>query len=170
MRDPMTEEIERARSAGRRLAGREARASSARYDAANRRIVVELTNGATFAFPPDLAEGLVAAADAALAEVEVLGEGHGLHWESLDVDFTVPGLLAGVLVAPQAWVAWRVKQVCGSNGLAADFGGKAAGAFCAAFAAVAAGLSEGRRYMDPIPNRDKTQLLITGTAVGSFGL
>jgi hypothetical protein len=96
MRDPMTEEIERARSAGRRLAGREARASSARYDAANRRIVVELTNGATFAFPPDLAEGLVGASDAALGEVEVLGEGHGLHWESLDVDFTVPGLLAGV--------------------------------------------------------------------------
>lgn len=104
MDDPTREEIGWARSVGHRLATQEARASSVRYDAANRRIVVELTNGATFAFPPDLAEGLVGASDAALGEVEVLGEGHGLHWESLDVDFTVPGLLAGVF-GTRSWMA-----------------------------------------------------------------
>lgn len=66
-------------------------------------------------------------------------------------------------------MTFRGKPVFGSHGIAADFGGKAAGAFSDAFAAVAAGLSEGLRYMGPIPNRDKNQLLITGTAIGSFG-
>lgn len=32
------------------------------------------------------------------------GEGYGLHWESLDVDFTVPGLLAGMF-GTQSWMA-----------------------------------------------------------------
>lgn len=71
--------------------------------------------------------------------------------------------------APKARLTFRGKPVFGSHGIAADFGGKAAGAFSDAFAAVAAGLSEGLRYMGPIPNRDKNQLLITGTAIGSFG-
>lgn len=71
--------------------------------------------------------------------------------------------------APKARLTFRGKPVFGSHGIAADFGSKAAGAFSDAFAAVAAGLSEGLRYMGPIPNRDKNQLLITGTAIGSFG-
>lgn len=70
---------------------------------------------------------------------------------------------------PKARLTFRGKPVFGSHGIAADFGGKAAEAFSDAFAAVAAGLSEGLRYMGPIPNRDKNQLLITGTAIGSFG-
>lgn len=59
-------------------------------------------------------------------------------------------------VAPKARLTFRGKPVFGSHGIAADFGGKAAGAFSDAFAAVAAGLSEGLRYMGPIPNRAKT--------------
>lgn len=69
----------------------------------------------------------------------------------------------------KAKLTFRGKPVFGSHGIAADFGSKAAGAFSDAFAAVAAGLSEGLRYMGPIPNREKNQLLITGTAIGSFG-
>lgn len=72
-------------------------------------------------------------------------------------------------IAPKARLTFRGKPVFGSHGIAADFGGKAAGAFSDAFAAVTAGLSESLRYMGPIPNRDKNQLLITGTAIGSFG-
>jgi Protein of unknown function (DUF2442) len=40
--------------------------------------------------------GLERASDAELAQVEVLGLGLGLHWERLDVDLSVPGLLAGL--------------------------------------------------------------------------
>jgi hypothetical protein len=71
--------------------------------------------------------------------------------------------------ALKARLTFRGQPVFGSHGIAADFGSKAAGAFSDAFAAVAAGLSEGLRYMGPIPNRDENQLLITGTTIGSFG-
>lgn len=72
-------------------------------------------------------------------------------------------------IAMKAQLTFRGKPVFGSHGIAADFGARAAGAFSDAFAAVAAGLSEGLRHMGPIPNRDKNKLLITGTAIGSFG-
>jgi hypothetical protein len=63
----------------------------------------------------------------------------------------------------------RLDVFYGSHGISADFGSKAAGAFADAFAAVVAGLNESLRYMGPIPDRAKNQLLITGTALGSFG-
>lgn len=72
-------------------------------------------------------------------------------------------------IIPKARLTFRGRPVFGSHGIAADFGGKAVGAFSDAFAAVTAGLSDGLSYMGPIPNRDKNQLLITGTAIGSFG-
>jgi hypothetical protein len=89
-------EIEAARERGRIVAETQPHATSARYDAKARRIIVELTNGATFAFPPALVEGLTSASDDELAEVEVIGKGYGLHWETLDEDYTVPGLVNGV--------------------------------------------------------------------------
>lgn len=69
----------------------------------------------------------------------------------------------------KARLTFRGRPVFGSHGIAADFGSKAAGTFADAFAAVAAGLNESLRYMGPIPDKAKNQLLITGTAVGSFG-
>ncbi|RRD43106.1 hypothetical protein EII18_04085 [Comamonadaceae bacterium OH3737_COT-264] len=68
-----------------------------------------------------------------------------------------------------ARLTFRGRPVFGSHGIAADFAGKATEAFADAFAAVAASLNENLRYMGPIPDRDKNQLLITGTAIGSFG-
>lgn len=70
---------------------------------------------------------------------------------------------------PKARLTFRGRPVFGSYGISADFGAKAAGAFSDAFAMVAAGLSEGLRHIGPIPNKDINQLLITGTAIGSFG-
>ncbi len=75
----------------------EPRATTARYDRRHKRVVIGLTNGCTFSFPPRLAQGLETATDDQLSRVAILGAGHGLHWEDLDVDFTVPGLLAGML-------------------------------------------------------------------------
>jgi hypothetical protein len=43
-----------------------------------------------------MGEGLQDASDDDLAEVEILGRGYALHWEKLDVDLSVPGLLAGL--------------------------------------------------------------------------
>ncbi|KQQ34057.1 hypothetical protein ASF61_22470 [Duganella sp. Leaf126] len=69
----------------------------------------------------------------------------------------------------KAKLTFRGKPVFGSHGIAAEFGTKAAGAFSDAFSAVVAGLSESLQYMGPIPDKAKNQLLITGTAIGSFG-
>ena len=69
--------------------------SLARFDEASGRIVVEFTNGAAFLVPVRSLQGLEAASDDELAEVELLGE-TGLHWERLDVDFSIRGLMAGV--------------------------------------------------------------------------
>lgn len=72
------------------------RARAARYDRRTGRVLVDLTNGCSFAFPARKAQGLERASDADLAQVEILGLGFGLHWERLDVDLSVPGLLAGL--------------------------------------------------------------------------
>ena len=87
----------------------EPRAGTARYDREHDRIVVELTNGCTFAFPPHLAQGLENATAEQLAQVEILGAGYGLHWEALDVDLTVPDLLAGLL-GTKSYMARRAGQ------------------------------------------------------------
>jgi hypothetical protein len=87
----------------------EPRAASARYDRRVGRVIVELTNGCTFTFPPHLAQGLESATANQLAVVEVLGAGYGLHWEALDVDLSIPGLLAG-LFGTKAYMARRAGQ------------------------------------------------------------
>lgn len=88
--------LEAAEARGRTSVAHEPRAASARYDASTGRVVVELTNGCVFAFPGTRAEGLQDATAEQLAEVEVLGQGYGLHWEALDVDLSLPGLMAGL--------------------------------------------------------------------------
>ena len=82
----------------------ELRAAAARYDAQLDRIVVDLTNGCAFAFPPRLAQGLETATEDELKSVEILGSGVGLHWEALDVDLSVAGLMAG-LFGTRAYMA-----------------------------------------------------------------
>ena len=69
------------------------RAASARYDHKLRQIVVKFTNGSIFSFPPALVQGLSGAPADKLADVRILGRGFGLHWEALDTDLSVPGLV-----------------------------------------------------------------------------
>lgn len=102
-------EIEAAMARGQIAQQTEPRAAAARYDGKNGRIIVDLTNGCTFAFPPHMAQGLETATDEELAEIEILGAGYGLHWETLDVDLSVPGLLAGIF-GTRAWMARRAGQ------------------------------------------------------------
>jgi hypothetical protein len=61
------------------------------------------------------------------------------------------------------------RPVIGSHGIFAEFGMKAVNSFTEAVAAVAASLSAPLAAMGPIPNREQHQLLITSTALGSFG-
>lgn len=89
-------ELDAALERGRLLWETEPRATAARYDRKTGRITVELANNCTFAFPARLAQGLENATDDELDEVEVLGLGYGLHWETLNEDHAIPALLAGI--------------------------------------------------------------------------
>jgi hypothetical protein len=87
----------------------EPRAATAHYDRQLDRVVVELTNGCTFSFPPRLAQGLETATEDQLFDIEILGGGYGLHWEALDTDLSIPSLLAG-LFGTKAFMARRAGQ------------------------------------------------------------
>jgi CRP-like cAMP-binding protein len=95
MGDLTQSQFEQALRRGERDLVTKPRAKTARYDRETGRIVVDLTSGATFAFPAMLAQGLEQASAEALEQVEIAGAGFGLHWEVLDVDLTIEGLLAG---------------------------------------------------------------------------
>ncbi|WP_449045258.1 DUF2442 domain-containing protein [Paracoccus versutus] len=101
--------IDAALERGRMAGANEPRAAAARYDRASGRVIVDLENGCTFAFPPRLAQGLEGATDDQLAAVEILGRGYGLHWEELDADLSLPGLMAGIF-GTKAWMARRAGQ------------------------------------------------------------
>jgi hypothetical protein len=77
------------------------RATSARYDRAAKRVVLELTNGFLFAFPVRAVVALASATGAQLARVEVDPSGVALRWEELDVDLSVPGLLLSAVGAAE---------------------------------------------------------------------
>ena len=94
---------------GRIAAETQPRAASARYDRKLDRIVIELTNGCTFEFPPKIAEALETMTADELSGVQVLGDGYGLHWDAQDTDFTVPGLVSGIF-GTKAWIARRAGQ------------------------------------------------------------
>ena len=66
-------------------------------------------------------------------------------------------------------LTFRGRPVVGSQGIFAEFGMAATKAFTEAVADDGGVLVRPASAMGPIPNRDQNQLLITSTAVGSFG-
>ena len=94
----------KASRAGRQAAKAEPRAASATYRARDEALHVALTNGAKFIIPVKLIPELQKAPVRDIRKVEVLGRGGGLHWETLDVDISVPGLIASVFEGP-TWLA-----------------------------------------------------------------
>lgn len=80
---------------GRLAQTHECRAAKATYDRHSRHVVIELTSVCVFSFPASLVEALRAVDDDQVADVEILGHGYGLHWEALDLDLSLAGLMAG---------------------------------------------------------------------------
>jgi hypothetical protein len=106
---PTDAKIDSALSRGEAACQTEPRAATVPYDRRHKRVAIGLTNGCAFSFPPRLAQGLETATDDQLTRVKILRAGHGLHWENLDVDFSVPGLLAGML-GTKAYMVRRAGQ------------------------------------------------------------
>jgi hypothetical protein len=95
--------FEKASRAGRRAAKTEPRAETAAYLASDEALRIVLTNGASLTVPVRLIPALQHAAVRDLQQVEVLGRGGGLHWENLDLDLSVPALVAS-LFAGSGWM------------------------------------------------------------------
>lgn len=94
----------RASRAGRRAAKTQPRAACVEYRAGGHALRIELTNRAAVTLPVRLIPILRRAAPRDVRTVETLGRGGGLHWESLDLDLSVPHLLSSVFPGPE-WLA-----------------------------------------------------------------
>ena len=112
MADVTDTQFKDAETRGRKPLETEPRASAAQYDPASGRVVVDLINGCTYAFPAQLVQDLQGASRDVLAGVEVDGLGFNLHWPALDVDLYVPALLSGIF-GTQAWMTRELARAAG---------------------------------------------------------
>ena len=109
MADLTDAEIDAALERGRKASASEPRATAATFDRTTQKIAVTLSNGVSVSLPPSLIQGLAGATLEEIAEVQVQARGYGLHWPSLDVDVSVPGLLAGAM-GTRSYMAKRAGQ------------------------------------------------------------
>ena len=128
MKDDLDRQINAAMARGKRIVASVPRAVSVRFDAAPRLMTVALSNGCSFAFPTDAVQGLGGAPDLLLAGASVSGAGYALHWPGLDVDLSLPDLMAG-LFGTKAWVnAQRAATAGGASSPAKRLAAKSNGA------------------------------------------
>ena len=78
-------------------------ATTVRYDQPSGHVFIKLNNGCTLTVPTRLLQGLSEAVPRELKQVRIMGPGLAIEWPSLDMQFTVAGLLAGVF-GTQAWM------------------------------------------------------------------
>lgn len=104
----------------------EPRAVHAEYDAERGVIMVQLRSGCWFGFPPGMGPGLENGTPEQLAQVEVAW-GEGLHWEELDADISVPGLIFDLLDAPAWWARWIASRTSARKAAASRENGKKGG-------------------------------------------
>lgn len=81
----------RARDSRQRRSGQ--RATSAVYDRGSHLVMLTMTNGIVFGFPVHSIPALAKASDHELEAVVLSPGGGALHWENLDADFSVAGLI-----------------------------------------------------------------------------
>ena len=104
--------LKRAEALGEAMLATEPRAMAAHYEPATGRIVIDLVNGCSYAFPAALAQDLQGARAADLAGVQVDGMGFNLHFPPLGADLYVPALVAGIF-GTRRWVARELARVAG---------------------------------------------------------
>jgi hypothetical protein len=97
-------QIARAKAATQEADATEPRAASVRFDRSSELIIISLKNGAFFSFPPTLLQGLGDASPEDLDDVWLDASGSSVHWERLDADFNIAGLVAGIF-GTKAWMS-----------------------------------------------------------------
>lgn len=86
-----------------------------------------------------------------------------------EVEETLSAAPTPVREPVRARLTFRGKPIVGSHGMFVEFGAKAINAFTDAVTAIGASQTTALGTRGSLPNREEYQLLITGTAVGSFG-
>jgi hypothetical protein len=97
-------QIKKAKAIAKEANDTEPRAKSVSYDSSSGLIIISLKNGAFFSFPPRLVQGLENASNEDLNDAWLDASGSSVHWDSLDVDFDVAGLIAGIF-GTKAWMS-----------------------------------------------------------------
>jgi hypothetical protein len=97
-------QIARAKAATQEADATEPRAASVRFDRSSELIIISLKNGAFFSFPPTLVQGMGDASPEDLDDVWLDASGSSVHWERLDADFNIAGLVAGIF-GTKAWMS-----------------------------------------------------------------
>ena len=116
--DEIVAQIPAARARAKEADRIEPRARAATFDAATRRVRIELKDGCAFEFPADSCQGLRGVAADVLAQVEVYPRGVGLRWDALDIDYSVPGLVAGRF-GNKAWMRQVESEMASNDSTAA---------------------------------------------------
>jgi hypothetical protein len=75
----------------------EPRAAAVSYDAELRLVLVYLRNGFVFGFPPSTVSGLQRRTAKQLAAVRISPSGDGLHWDGLNAEASLTGLMRDAL-------------------------------------------------------------------------
>lgn len=127
MRKPSAEELAAARAAGALAERTEPRAVHAHYDAERDIVFMQLKSGCWFGFAPSLIWELRGASAEDLAAVEVEDWGEALHWEALDADVSVPGIIFDALDAPAWWARWIAGRTSAKKAAASRENGKKGG-------------------------------------------
>lgn len=107
-------QLDLAEAKGREVLLAEPRASAAQYDRVARRVVIELVNGCSYAFPVGLVQDLQGSSESDLADITLDGLGFNLHWEKLNVDLHVPALVSGIF-GTRAWMTRELARVAGKT-------------------------------------------------------
>ncbi len=92
-----------ARAAGKDRHKRGELAVAVLYEPRKKRLHIELASGIAVFVPAAKVQGLANATPATLKTVELTGKGYGLYWPQLDLDVSVPDLVAGCF-GTKAWM------------------------------------------------------------------
>lgn len=95
--------IEASRRGAEKMA-RLPKARSAKIDTGSRRLILDMESGVTVLVPVDMIQGLQTPDLKALKDFELALNGTQIHWETLDVHFTIESFLKGIF-GTQKWMA-----------------------------------------------------------------
>jgi len=98
------------------------------YDAPANLVMVQMRNGCVFGFPPREGQGLENATPEQLAKVSIEPSGgEAVHWEELDADISVPGVLFRLLNVRGWYARWMGSATSEAKAAAARENGKKGG-------------------------------------------